>query len=220
MSTANKSERGMLDEKPINSEREMIDRVFEQLVKCGVPPERIVRGKWILRDGRQCYSADIAILDEDGKGINAVYECKMAIGDNQRIIDEVRHNMHLVMGLCKCYLVKMDCNELLVTRILPDGLKTEWKRLADIKVDQTTGGTNKTIVKFRDSDRNKVAVVGLILLTIFMVCEVHGTRFSWMVFALVLIVVVMYAAASDYRFTIRVSADGCLLSVGGDAPRK
>lgn len=203
----------MTDCKEIKSERQMIDRVSEQLVKMGVPSKRIVKEKWILRDGRQCYGADIVMLNDEG--VNAVFECKFGKDNDRRIIDEAWRNMHFVMGLCKCYLVKVEDGDLVVARLLPDGLETKWQKLSELKLVPENSER-----RIRDYERKQIVAVGLILVAIFVWGERLGPEFSWKIYSLLTLVAVLFAAASGYRFSFKAGPDGCALSVGGDVPKK
>lgn len=205
----------MTDCKEIKSERQMIDRVSEQLVKMGVPSKRIVKEKWILRDGRQCYGADIVMLNDEGEGVNAVFECKFGKDNDRRIIDEAWRNMHFVMGLCKCYLVKVEDGDLVVARLLPDGLETKWQKLSELKLVPENSER-----RIRDYERKQIVAVGLILVAIFVWGERLGPEFSWKIYSLLTLVAVLFAAASGYRFSFKAGPDGCALSVGGDVPKK
>ena len=205
----------MADCEAIKSERQMIDRVSEQLVKMGVPSKRIVKEKWILRDGRQCYSADIVMLNEDGEGVHAVFECKFGKDNDRRFIDEAWRNMHFVMGLCKCYLVKVENGDLVVARLLPDGLETKWQKLSNLKLVPENSER-----EVRDNERKQIVAIGLILVAIFVSGEWLGLEFSWKIYSLLMLVAVLFAAASGYRFSFKAGLDGCALSVGGDVKKE
>ena len=63
----------------------------------GVPSDRIVREKQILRRDAGRYDADIAVLN-DHSGVEAVYEIKIGNGKDPRVVSRVRQNMRSVMG--------------------------------------------------------------------------------------------------------------------------
>ena len=211
----------MVNEKAFNRHLEILDRVVERLVRNGVPSDRIVREKQILRRDAGRYDADIAVLN-DHNGVEAVYEIKIGNGKDPRIVSRVRQNMRSVIGLCRCYLVTDAGEDLIIAQVLPEGTLSEWKKLDEFSpcIGVPQSDNVKTVAKDCDPLRLWIVAVGLFLVAVFMWGEVSGVEFSWKVFSLIFLMVALFAAASGYKFTIKAATDGCELTVGGDVKKE
>ena len=196
------------------NEQEIIDQVVEQLVTSGVRPERIVREKWICRGGRERYAADVAVMNECF-GVDAVFEVKLRNGKDPKIVQQVLLEMEYVIGLCQCYLVTEENGELIVARLFSNGLKIAWQKLSKLKLVSESG-----VSGIRDRERKQIVAVGLMLVAIFVLGESLNIEYSWKVYSLLLLVAVLFAAASGYRFSFKAGPDGCALTVGGDVKKE
>ena len=68
----------------------------------------------------------------------------------------------------------------------------------------------------RDRERKQIVAGGLMLVAIFVLGESLNVEYSWKVYSLLLLVAVLFAAASGYRFSFKAGPDGCALTVGRD----
>lgn len=198
--------------------RKVIDQVVRQLESNGIPSERIVKGKWIKRRGIECFAADVAVMNARQE-VESVYEIKLHNARDPNVISHVHRNMRSVIGVCKCYLVTLENNELIIAELRADQSQSEWKKMSDIhpgverKDDEESDDGH-------DLHRRLIVPIGLILVAIFVWGEVLGQEFSWKVYSVLFATAVLFASAYGYPMKVDVGADGCKLSVGSDAPHE
>lgn len=196
--------------------RKVIDQVVRQLESNGIPSERIVKRKWIKRRGIECFAADVAVMNARQE-VESVYEIRLHNVRDPNVISLVRREMRSVIGVCKCYLVTLENNELIIAELMADGSQSDWLKMSDV---------HPCVERKNDEDgddghdlrRRWIVPIGLILVAIFVWGEVLGQEFSWKVYSVLFVTAVLFASSYGYPMKVDVTADGCKLSVGSDAP--
>ena len=195
--------------------KKVIDQVVRQLESKGIPSERIVRGKWIKRRGIECFAADVAVMNARQE-VESVYEIKLHNARDPNVISLVRREMRSVIGVCKCYLVTQESNDLIIAELMADGAQSDWRKMSDVH-QCADGKIDKGCDDSRNLQRRWIVPIGLMLVAIFVWGEVLGQEFSWKVYSVLFATAVLFASSCGYPMKVDVSADGCKLSVGSDA---
>ena len=198
--------------------RSVEENIGNALVNCGIPSERILFDCLLEIDKGNRRDADVAVMAEDGKTLLFQFEVKKNVNGLDDVYRRARRSLRGLWLQHRCFVATDNDGCELITEVKSD-VEPKWIDLADAQafsnligryeiasgeaVEKRIEGRHQVVAEECKSFVNHLFCVGGLLLILAVIGELCGMEFSWKVYCLGALVLILNAAARGLTIDLK-----------------